>query len=100
MTTFSPVQAALEGVRITQRKPLVVLAWAACYFAMLIVLGLVVAFAFGGTVRTDLALLARTNDLRELIDIVARRKGTLLPLIAFAVALQSVISVAIMPTAA
>jgi hypothetical protein len=96
MTTFSPVQAALEGVRITQRKPLVVLAWAACYFAMLIVLGLVVAFAFGGTVRTDLALLARTNDLRELIDIVARRKGTLLPLIAFAVALQSVISVAIM----
>ncbi|KQZ25729.1 hypothetical protein [Caulobacter sp. Root1472] len=96
MTTFSPVQAALEGVRITQRKPLVVLAWAACYFAMLILLGLVVAFAFGGTVRTDLALLARTNDLRELIDIVARRKGTLLPLIAFAVALQSVISVAIM----
>ncbi|KRA71893.1 hypothetical protein ASD89_13195 [Caulobacter sp. Root656] len=96
MTTFSPVQAALEGVRITQRKPLVVLAWAACYFTMLIVLGLVVAFAFGGTVRTDLALLARTNDLRELIDIVARRKGTLLPLIAFAVALQSVISVAIM----
>jgi hypothetical protein len=96
MTTFSPVQAALEGVRMTQRKPLVVLAWAACYFAMLVVLGLVVAFAFGGTVRADLALLARTNDLRELIDIVARRKGTLLPLIALAVALQSVISVAIM----
>ena len=96
MTTFSPVQAALEGVRMTRRKPLVVLAWAACYFAMLVVLGLVVAFAFGGTVRADLALLSRTNDLRELIDIVARRKGTLLPLIAFAVALQSVISVAIM----
>ncbi|HWU15561.1 MAG TPA: hypothetical protein VN157_16305 [Caulobacter sp.] len=96
MTTFSPVQAALEGVRITRRKPLVVLAWAACYFAMLVVLGLVVAFAFGGTVRADLALLARTNDLRELVDIVARRKGTLLPLIAFAVALQSVISVAIL----
>jgi len=96
MTTFSPVQAALEGVRMTRRKPLVVLAWAACYFAMLVVLGLVVAFAFGGTVRADLALLSRTNDVRELIDIVARRKGTLLPLIAFAVALQSVISVAIM----
>lgn len=96
MTTFSPVQAALEGVRMTRRKPLVVLAWAACYFAMLVVLGLVVAFAFGGTVRADLALLSRTNDVRELIDIVARRQGTLLPLIAFAVALQSVISVAIM----
>ncbi|MGR4867074.1 hypothetical protein [Caulobacter sp. LARHSG274] len=96
MTTFSPVTAALEGLRITRRKPLVVLAWAACYFAMLVVLGLVVAFAFGGTVRADLALLARTNDLRELVDIVARRKGTLLPLIAFAVALQSVITVAIM----
>ena len=96
MTTFSPVQAALEGVRMTRRKPLVVLAWAACYFVMLVVLGLVVAFAFGGTVRADLALLARTNDLRELFDIVARRKGTLLPLIALAVALQSVITVAIM----
>jgi len=96
MTTFSPVQAALEGVRMTRRKPLVVLAWAACYFAMLVVLGLVVAFAFGGTVRADLALLSRTNDLRELFDIIARRQGTLLPLIAFAVALQSVISVAIM----
>ena len=96
MTTFSPVQAALEGFRMTRRKPLVVLAWAACYFAMLVALGLVVAFAFGGTVRADLALLARTNDLRELIDIVARRKGTLLPLIALAVALQSVIAVAIM----
>ena len=72
------------------------LVWAACYFAMLVVLGLVVAFAFGGTVRADLVLLSRTNDLRELIDVVARRKGTLLPLIAFAVALQSVISVAIM----
>lgn len=96
MTTFSPVQAALEGVRMTRHKPLVVLAWAALYFAMLVVLGLVVAFAFGGTVRADLALLSRTNDLRELIDIVARRQGTLLPLIAFAVALQSVISVAIM----
>jgi hypothetical protein len=96
MTTFSPVKAALEGVRMTRRKPLVVLAWAACYFAMLIVLGLLVAFAFGGSVRADLALLSRTNDLRELIDIVARRKGTLLPLIAFAVALQSVITVAIM----
>jgi len=96
MTTFSPVQAALEGVRMTRRKPLVVLAWAALYFAMLIVLGLVIAFAFGGTVRADLALLSRTNDVRELIDIVARRQGTLLPLIAFAVALQSVISVAIM----
>ncbi len=81
---------------MTRRKPLVVLAWAACYFAMLVVLGLVVAFAFGGTVRADLALLSRTNDVRELIDIVARRQGTLLPLIAFAVALQSVISVAIM----
>ena len=96
MTTFSPVQAALEGLRMTRRKPLVVLAWAACYFAMLVALGLVVAFAFGGTVRADLALLSRTNDLRELIDIVARRKGTLLPLIALAVALQSVITVAIM----
>uniref|UniRef100_B0T864 Glycerophosphoryl diester phosphodiesterase membrane domain-containing protein n=1 Tax=Caulobacter sp. (strain K31) TaxID=366602 RepID=B0T864_CAUSK len=96
MTTFSPVQAALEGVRMTRHKPLVVLAWAACYFAMLVVLGLVVAFAFGGTVRADLALMSRTNDLRELIDIVARRKGTLLPLIALAVALQSVITVAIM----
>lgn len=96
MTTFSPVQAALEGVRMTRRKPLVVLAWAACYFAMLVVLGLVVAFAFGGTVRADLALLSRTNDLGELFDIIARRQGTLLPLIAFAVALQSVISVAIM----
>jgi hypothetical protein len=96
MTTFSPVTAALEGVRMTRRKPLVVLAWAACYFAMLVVLGLVVAFAFGGSVRADLALLSRTNDLRELVDIVARRKGTLLPLIAFAVALQSVITVAIM----
>lgn len=96
MTTFSPVQAALEGVRVTRRKPLVMLAWAACYFAMLVVLGLIVAFAFGGTVRADLALLSRTNDLRELIDIVARRKGTLLPLIALAVALQSVITVAIM----
>jgi hypothetical protein len=96
MTTFSPVEAALEGVRMTRRKPLVLLAWAACYFAMLVVLGLVVAFAFGGSVRADLALLSRTNDLRELVDIVARRKGTLLPLIAFAVALQSVITVAIM----
>jgi hypothetical protein len=96
MTTFSPVQAALEGVRMTRRKPLVVLAWAACYFVMLIALGMVVLFAFGGTVRADLALLARTNDLREWIDIVARRKGTLLPLIALAVALQSVITVAIM----
>lgn len=96
MTTFSPVQAALEGIRMTRRKPLVVLAWAACYFAMLVALGLVVAFAFGGTVRADLALLSRTNDLRELFDIVARRKGTLLPLIALAVALQSVITVAIM----
>jgi hypothetical protein len=48
MTTFSPVQAALEGFRMTRRRPLVVLAWAACYFAMLVVLGLVVAFAFGG----------------------------------------------------
>jgi hypothetical protein len=96
MTTFSPVEAALEGVRMTRRKPLVLLAWAACYFAMLVVLGLVVAFAFGGSVRADLALLSRTNDLRELVDIVARRKGTLLPLIALAVALQSVITVAIM----
>jgi hypothetical protein len=96
MTTFSPVQAALEGIRMTRRKPLVVLAWAACYFAMLVALGLVVAFAFGSTVRADLALLSRTNDVRELIDIVARRQGTLLPLIAFAVGLQSVISVAIM----
>ncbi|CAN5450247.1 hypothetical protein BH10PSE4_BH10PSE4_20240 [soil metagenome] len=96
MTTFSPVEAALEGVRMTRRKPLVVLAWAACYFAMLVLLGLVVAFAFGGSVRADLALLQRTNDLREWVDIVARRKGTLLPLIALAVALQSVITVAIM----
>ena len=96
MTTFSPVQAALEGLRMTRRKPVVVLAWAACYFAMLVALGLVVAFAFGGTVRADLALLSRTNDLRELVDIVARRQGTLLPLIALAVALQSVITVAIM----
>jgi hypothetical protein len=96
MTTFSPVEAALEGARMTRRKPLVLLAWAACYFAMLVVLGLVVAFAFGGSVRADLALLSRTNDLRELVDIVARRKGTLLPLIALAVALQSVITVAIM----
>jgi hypothetical protein len=96
MTTFSPVTAALEGVRMTRRKPLVVLAWAACYFAMLVVLGLVVAFAFGGSVRADLALMSRTNDLRELVGIVARRQGTLLPLIAFAVALQSVITVAIM----
>ena len=96
MTTFSPVKAALEGVRMTRRKPLVLLAWAACYFAMLVVLGLVVAFAFGGSVRADLALLSRTNDLGELVDIVARRKGTLLPLIALAVALQSVITVAIM----
>ncbi len=96
MTTFSPVEAALEGVRMTRRKPLVVLAWAACYFAMLVLLGVVVAFAFGGSVRADLALLQRTNDLREWVDIVARRKGTLLPLIALAVALQSVITVAIM----
>jgi hypothetical protein len=96
MTTFSPVTAALEGVRMTRRKPLVVLAWAACYFAMLVVLGLVVAFAFGGSVRADLALMSRTNDLRELVGIIARRQGTLLPLIAFAVALQSVITVAIM----
>ena len=96
MTTFSPVQAALEGVRMTRRKPLVLLAWAACYFTMLVVLGLVVAFAFGGSVRADLALLSRTNDLGELVGIVARRKGTLLPLIALAVALQSVITVAIM----
>lgn len=96
MTTFSPVQAALEGVRMTRRRPLVVLAWAACYFVMLVVLGMVVLFAFGGTVRADLALLSHTSDLRELIDIVARRKGTLLPLIALAVALQSVITVAIM----
>lgn len=96
MTTFSPVEAALEGARMTRRKPLVLLAWAACYFAMLILLGLVVAFAFGASVRADLALLSRTNDLRELVDIVARRKGTLLPLIALAVALQSVITVAIM----
>ena len=96
MTTFSPVTAALEGLRITRRKPLVVLAWAACYFAMLVVLGLVVAFAFGGSVRADLALMSRTNDLRELVGIIARRQGTLLPLIAFAVALQSVITVAIM----
>jgi hypothetical protein len=96
MTTFSPVKAALEGVRMTRRKPLVLLAWAACYFAMLVVLGLVVAFAFGGSVRADLALLSRTNDLGELVGIVARRKGTLLPLIALAVALQSVITVAIM----
>ncbi|EJL36216.1 hypothetical protein PMI01_01062 [Caulobacter sp. AP07] len=96
MTTFSPVEAALEGVRMTRRKPLVLLAWAACYFAMLVVLGLVVAFAFGGSVRTDLALLSRTNDLGELVGIVARRQGTLLPLIALAVALQSVITVAIM----
>ena len=99
MTTFSPVEAALEGVRMTRRKPLVVLAWAACYFAMLVMLGLVVAFAFGGSVRADLALLQRTNDLREWVDIVARRKGTLLPLIALAVALQSVITVAIMRAA-
>jgi hypothetical protein len=96
MTTFSPVKAALEGVRMTRRKPLVLLAWAACYFAMLVVLGLVVAFAFGGSVRADLALLSRTNDLGELVGIVARRQGTLLPLIALAVALQSVITVAIM----
>ncbi len=96
MTTFSPVDAALEGVRMTRRHPLVLLAWAACYFAMLVVLGLVVAFAFGGSVRADLAQLSRTNDLGELVDIVARRQGTLLPLIAFAVALQSVITVAIM----
>jgi hypothetical protein len=96
MTTFSPVTAALEGVRMTRRKPLVVLAWAACYFAMLVVLGLVVAFAFGGSVRADLALMSRTNDLSELVGIIARRQGTLLPLIAFAVALQSVITVAIM----
>ncbi|KRA64279.1 hypothetical protein ASD79_20625 [Caulobacter sp. Root655] len=96
MTTFSPVEAALEGVRMTRRKPLVLLAWAACYFAMLVVLGLVVAFAFGGSVRADLALLSRTNDLGELVGIVARRQGTLLPLIALAVALQSVITVAIM----
>ncbi len=114
MTTFSPVQAALpslrafwamlrwafhaacEGIRIIRRDPAVVLVWAACYFAMLVALGLVVAFAFGGTVRADLALLSRTNDLRELIGIVARRQGTLLPLISLAVALQSVISVAIM----
>ena len=96
MTTFSPVEAALEGVRMTRRKPLVLLAWAACYFTMLVVLGLVVAFAFGGSVRADLALLSRTNDLGELVGIVARRKGTLLPLIALAVALQSVITVAIM----
>ena len=96
MTTFSPVEAALEGARMTRQKPLGVLAWAACYFVMLIVLGVVVAFAFGGTVRADLALLSRTNDLREWFDIVARRKGTLLPLIALAVALQSVITVAIM----
>jgi hypothetical protein len=96
MTTFSPVKAALEGVRMTRRKPLVVLAWAACYFAMLVVLGLLVAFAFGGSVRADLALLQRTNDLREWVSIVARRQGTLLPLIALAVALQSVITVAIM----
>jgi len=96
MTTFSPVKAALEGVRMTRRKPLVLLAWAACYFAMLILLGVVVAFAFGGSVRADLALLSRTSDLGEWVNIVARRKGTLLPLIAFAVALQSVITVAIM----
>jgi hypothetical protein len=96
MTTFSPVEAALEGVRMTRRKPLVLLAWAACYFAMLVILGLVVAFAFGGSVRADLALLSRTNDLGELVGIVARRQGTLLPLIALAVALQSVITVAIM----
>ncbi|MBC7670453.1 MAG: hypothetical protein H7236_18810, partial [Gemmatimonadaceae bacterium] len=74
MTTFSPVEAALEGARMTRRKPLVVLAWAACYFAMLVMLGVVVAFAFGGSVRADLALLQRTNDLREWVDIVARRK--------------------------
>ncbi len=114
MTTFSPSEimlrylrafwailrwafrAACEGVRLIRRDPSVVLVWAVCYFAMLVVLGVVVAFAFGGTVRADLALLSRTNDVRELIDIVARRQGTLLLLIAFAVALQSVISVAIM----
>lgn len=96
MTTFSPVKAAVEGVRLTRQKPLVVLAWAACYFLMLVALGIVVVYAFGGTVRADMALLSRTNDLRELVGVVARRQGMLLPLIALAVALQSVISVAIM----
>ncbi|CAN5481636.1 hypothetical protein BH10PSE3_BH10PSE3_37120 [soil metagenome] len=100
MTTFSPVQAALEGLRMTRRKPLVVLAWAACYFAMVTALGMILAFAFGGTVRADLAQLPSNlrdwSDVRQWIDIVARRQGTLLPLIALAVALQSVITVAIM----
>ncbi|MBO9709764.1 MAG: hypothetical protein J7521_16295 [Caulobacter sp.] len=96
MTTFSPVKAAVEGVRLTRQKPLIVLAWAACYFLMLVALGIVVVYAFGGSVRADMALLSRTNDLSQLVGVVARRQGMLLPLIALAVALQSVISVAIM----
>lgn len=95
MTTFSPVEAALEGLRTARHRPGLVLTWAASYFVMLALLGVFMALVLGGEVRQDIALLARTNDPGELIEIVARRNGLLLVLILLALGFISVLSTAI-----
>jgi len=90
MTTFSPVEAALEGLRTTRHRPRLVLTWAACYFAMLAMLGAFMALVLGGEVRQDIALLAHTDDPRQVFDIFFRRNGLLLVLVLLALAFGSV----------
>jgi len=96
MTLLSPVDAALEGLRIMRRHPVVVLAWAGFSLVTLPLLGLLVKMVLGEQDRADLALRSSSADPREILDIVSRLGGVMVLLIMLALVLGAILSAAIM----
>lgn len=96
MTTLSPVEAALEGLRTMRRKPLVVLSWAVFSLVMLPLLGLFAKMVLGEQDRADLAMRSSSADPREVLHIVSKLGGMMVVLIMLALVLGAILSAAIM----
>jgi hypothetical protein len=71
MSSFSPTEAALEGVRLSRERPRAILLWTGYYFAFTILLSLVSYFTLGANAKESLAALQRpTGDAEEFSKLI------------------------------
>lgn len=61
MSSFSPTDAALEGVRLSRERPRAILIWTACYFVFTLLLGLMALVILGPNAPDILSRLQQPN---------------------------------------